>query len=116
MLHRYALWHVLRRLRGRLNGADTTHDQAVAAQRVINAAMTLLDWFTDRGLTLATAGQGDLDAWLINAKPSYRLDAGNFVRWAKKQKLTKLDFAATRWTGPSGVIDTETRRHGSSPQ
>jgi hypothetical protein len=109
LLHRYALWHVLRRLRGRLNGADTTHDQAVAAQRVINAAMTLLDWFTDRGLTLATAGQGDLDAWLINAKPSYRLDAGNFVRWAKKQKLTQLDFAATRWTGPSGVIDTETR-------
>ncbi len=33
----------------------------------------------------------------------------NFVRWAKKHKLTRLDFATVRWSGPSGVIDTETR-------
>jgi hypothetical protein len=33
MLHRYAIWHVVRRLRGRLGGADTTHEQVVAAQR-----------------------------------------------------------------------------------
>lgn len=111
MLQRYALWHVLRRLRGRLNGANTTHEQAVAAQRVINAAITLLDWLTPHGLTLATARQGDLETWLASAKPSYRVDAGNFVRWARRQKLTQLDFAATRWTGPSGIIDTETRWH-----
>jgi hypothetical protein len=30
-------------------------------------------------------------------------------RWARKQKLTRLDFAAVKWTGPSGVMDTETR-------
>jgi len=109
MLHRYAIWHVVRRLRGRLGGADTTHEQVVAAQRVINAAIDLLDWLTDHGLTLGTARQGDLDTWLTTAKRSYRTDAGNFVRWAKKQRLTRLDFPATRWSGPSGVIDTETR-------
>jgi len=32
-----------------------------------------------------------------------------FVRWARRQKLTGLDFAATRWGGPTGVIDAETR-------
>lgn len=109
MLQRYAVWHVLRRLRGRLTGSDTTHEQVVAAQRVIKAAMNLLDWLTDHELTLATARQGDLDAWLLTAKRSYRIDAGNFVRWAKKQKLTQLDFPATRWGGPTSVIDTETR-------
>lgn len=109
MLHRYAVWHVLRRLRGRLKGADTTHEQIVSAQRIIKAAINLLDWFTAHRLTLATARQGDLEAWLITAKPSYRIDAGNFVRWAKKQKLTRLEFPATRWSGPSGLIDTETR-------
>jgi hypothetical protein len=109
MLHRYAVWHVLRRLRGRLKGADTTHEQVVSAQRIIKAAINLLDWFTAHRLTLATARQGDLEAWLITAKPSYRIDAGNFVRWAKKQKLTPLEFPATRWSGPSGLIDTETR-------
>ena len=109
ILHRYAVWHVLRRLRGRLRDTDTTHEQAVAAQRVINAAIALLDWLTEHGLTLATAGQADLDTWLLQAQPGHRTDAGNFVRWANKQKLTRLDIAATKWTGPSGVIDTETR-------
>jgi hypothetical protein len=109
MLHRYAVWHVLRRLRGRLKGAGTTHEQVVAAQRVIKAAIGLLDWLTAHQLTLATARQGDLEAWLVAAKPSYRIDAGNFVRWAKTHKLTQLDLPATRWSGPSGVIDTETR-------
>jgi hypothetical protein len=39
----------------------------------------------------------------------HRREAGNFVRWAKQQKLTRLDFAATRWSGPTQAIDTETR-------
>ena len=34
---------------------------------------------------------------------------GPFIRWAKKQKLTRLDFPATAWTGPTGVLDTEGR-------
>ena len=109
LLHRYAVWHVMRRLRARLGGTHATNGQVRAAQRVIKAATALLDWLTVRDLTLATARQGDLDAWLASAQASHRTDAGNFVRWARKQKLTSMDFAATRWGGPAGVIDTETR-------
>jgi hypothetical protein len=109
LLHRYAIWHVIRRLRARLGGAHATHHQIVAAQRNIKAAVALLDWLTAHDLTLATARQGDLEAWLASAQPTHRTDAGNFARWARKQKLTSLDFAATRWGGPTGVIDTETR-------
>lgn len=109
LLHRYAVWHVLRRLRGRLGGTHATHGQVLAAKRIIKAAMALLDWLTARDLTLTTARQGDLEAWLASAQATHRTDAGNFVRWARKQKLTSLDFAATRWGGPAGVIDTETR-------
>lgn len=109
LLHRYAVWHVVRRLRGRLAGADTTRGQAVAARRNIRAAIVLLDWLAAHDRTLATARQGDLEAWLVNAQATHRADAGNFVRWARRQKLTRLDFAAVKWGGPSGVIDTETR-------
>ena len=109
LLHRYAIWHVVRRLRSRLGGAHATYSQAVAARRNIKAATVLLDWLTARGLTLATARQADLDAWLSSEHESYRADAGNFIRWARKHKLTRLDAAAARWGGPSGVIDTETR-------
>ena len=31
------------------------------------------------------------------------------MRWAKRQKLTTLDFAATKWAGPNGDIDSEAR-------
>lgn len=109
MLHRYAIWHVVRRLRGRLADADTTHDQTVAARRNIKAAIVWLVWLAAHDRTLATASQGDLDAWLSDSDATHRADVGNFVRWARKHKLTRLDFAAARWGGPSGIIDTETR-------
>jgi hypothetical protein len=67
LLHRYAVWHVTRRLRGRLGGAHATHGQVVAAQRSIRAAVALLGWLAARDLTLATAGQGDLEVWLASA-------------------------------------------------
>ncbi|HUL25456.1 MAG TPA: hypothetical protein VLW44_06760 [Streptosporangiaceae bacterium] len=108
-LHRYAVWHVTRRLRARLGGAHATPNQVTAAQRNIKAAAALLDWLSARDLTLATARQGDLETWLASAQATHRADAGNFVRWARKHKLTSLEFAAIRWSGPAGVIDTEAR-------
>jgi uncharacterized protein YidB (DUF937 family) len=109
LLNQYAVWHVTRRLRSRLAGNHATHAQALAAQRNIKAAIALLDWLTARGLTLESARQGDLETWLGEAQASHRTDAGNFARWARRNKLTTLDFAAVKWGGPSGVIDTETR-------
>ncbi len=46
LLHRYAVWHVVRRLPGRLDRAHATHGQ-------VQAAIALLDWLTARDLTLA---------------------------------------------------------------
>ena len=109
LLHQYATWHVVRRLRSRLAGQDATYGQFVSAQRNVRAAIALLDWLADRGLTLENARQGDLDTWMGDAGAVHRTDAGNFVRWARRNKLTTLDFAAVKWGGPSGVIDTETR-------
>jgi hypothetical protein len=109
LLHRYALWHLLRRLRGRLGDAATTHQQAVSVQQHVKAASTLLNWLNASGLTLANCQQRDLDTWLASDDAAHRREAGHFVRWARSQKLTRLEFAATRWDGPAGVIDTETR-------
>jgi len=109
LLHRYAIWHLLRRLRRRIGSTETTHTQTVGIRRHIRAAITLLDWLTARDLTLATARQGDLDAWITSGQATGRREAGHFVRWARGQKLTSLDFPATRWGGPAGIIDTETR-------
>jgi hypothetical protein len=109
VLHRYAVWHLLRRLRQRNNGAHATHTQITVVQQQITAAISLLDWLTTHQLTLDSARQGDLDTWLTSEDSSHQREAGNFVRWARRQKLTSLDFAATRWDGPTRTIDTQAR-------
>jgi hypothetical protein len=109
MLHHYAVWHLLRRLRRRTGSTDTTHGQLVGVRQHVKAAIAFLDWLTARDLTLADCRQNDLDAWIAGGQASYRRETGHFIRWAKKQKLTSLDFPATRWGGPSRVIDTEAR-------
>lgn len=109
LLRRYALWHILRRLRRRLNGTHATHNQLVTARQHVRAAITLLDWLAANDLTLAAADQGDLDTWLTSDDAIHRHEAGHFVRWANKQKLTSLELPAARWGGPTGVIDTEAR-------
>jgi hypothetical protein len=109
ILHRYAVWHVLRRLRQRNGGDCVTRGQADTARRNITAAAAFLDWTAARGHTLGTCPQGDLDEWRAAANAGQRGPAGNFVRWARRQKLTSLDFPATRWAGPARVIDAEER-------
>lgn len=109
MLHHYGVWHALRKLRQRCSGQDATYAQVCGVRQHLTAAITLLDWLADRGLDMATAQQGDLEAWLTSDHVPHRRMAGNFVRWAKAQQLTRLDFAATKWAGPIGVIDAEAR-------
>jgi hypothetical protein len=109
VLHRYAVWHVLRRLRHRTRNGSTTANQAAFARGHIQAAGAFLDWLTARRLSLATSTQRDLDAWMAAASAAQQGRTGPFVRWAKRQKLTGLDFPATGWNGPTGVLDTEGR-------
>jgi hypothetical protein len=109
LLHRYAIWHLLRRLRQRTNTTHVTCAQAVTVKRHVRAAIALLDGLAARGRALADARQGDLDAWLTSDQACHRRDAGHFVRWAGQHKLTNLEFPATRWHGPARTIDTEAR-------
>ncbi len=56
----------------------------------------LLDWLAEHNLTLTTARQGDLETWLASPEATHREGTGNFVRSARRQKLTRLDFAAVK--------------------
>ena len=49
---------------------------------------------------------------MTSDETTHRREAGHFVRWARTQKLTGLDFPATKWGGPARILDTEARwRH-----
>jgi len=58
LLHRYAVWYLLRRLRSRNNSTHTSHSQVVTVQRHTRAAIALLDGLTTRGRTLDDARSG----------------------------------------------------------
>ncbi|MFF2964461.1 hypothetical protein ACFVT1_37535 [Streptomyces sp. NPDC057963] len=110
ILHRYAVWHHLRRLRGRLGVGHTTHLQMANVRSHITAAVNFLDWLSSRGLTLTTCTQPDLDQWKAGEDLSYRDQTGHFIRWATKNRLAKgMTFGAERWQGPVGPHDSEGR-------
>ncbi len=110
ILHHYAVWHLLRRLRRRNNGADTNHEQYAVVRQRVRAAAVLLDWLAARNLSLATCRQGDLEQWLTGDEALNRQEAGHFVRWAASQHLATLAFPATRWQGPARPLDDQARR------
>ncbi len=109
LLHRYAVWHLLRRLRYRARGQDTTHEQLAVVRQRVRAAVVLLGWLAAQGLTLGTCRQGDLERWLSGDEATHRQEAGHFVRWAARQRLTTLAFPATRWQGPARPLDGQAR-------
>jgi hypothetical protein len=108
LLKRYAVWHLMRRLRRRKT-EPTTYNQATLIKAHVRVATQLLDWLQSRDLTLASADQGHLDAWLATEGATRRGDAGNFIRWAASKRLCRLQLPATRWAGPSGAIDADKR-------
>ncbi|MFF4249384.1 hypothetical protein ACFYY2_33675 [Streptomyces sp. NPDC001822] len=110
ILHRYATWHLLRRLRRRSRGKDITHYQLTVARQHLRAAVHLLDWLEEHNLTLATCRQADLERWMTSDDTRHRREAGHFGRWALAQKIARdLSFPAERWNSPSQAMDDEAR-------
>jgi hypothetical protein len=108
-LRGYALWHHLRRLRGRLDGRPASRQQAKNVHDQVAAAAAFLDWLTARGLPLGTCTQVGLDQWLAGTS-SHLVRSANFIRWAVARKhASGLTAPATRWTGPSGPLDQDRR-------
>ena len=106
IVQRYALWHVLRRLRQRNAGHEATSEQLGVARRQVREAVALLDWLSGENLTLGTCRQGDLDRFLVEVPRQF---AAHFVRWASGQRLCRLTYPAIRWSGPTSALDHEAR-------
>jgi hypothetical protein len=109
VLHSYAVWHHLRRLRGRLDGQPASHQQVNNIRQQVAGAAAFLDWLHTRESTLATCTQADLDQWLAG-KPGSASRSANFVRWATTHHhAPRLTAPATRWTGPAEPLDQDRR-------
>jgi hypothetical protein len=79
ILRSYGTWRHLRRLRAVADRQPITADQVAYACNTITAAAGLLNWLHERGQTLATCTQDDIDDWL--AIDTFSRSRG-FVIWA----------------------------------
>jgi hypothetical protein len=110
LLHSYAIWHHLRRLRRRLGAKPATTRQVVNVRTHITAAIGFLDRLASENLTLATCTQPDLDRWAGAETSTHWNATGHFVRWAVTHRHARgLTFSAARWEGPRGPHDGEKR-------
>ncbi|WP_338672661.1 site-specific integrase [Streptomyces sp. SCSIO 30461] len=109
VLHRYTIWHLVRRLRRRNNGRPLTPQQFISARQRTHAAVAFQNWLTAHDLTLETCQRADLDRWLTDDLATYRRTAGHFIRWARANKLTTVHVPAVRWNGPTQPLDDEQR-------
>ncbi|MGH3799131.1 MAG: hypothetical protein ACRDTD_03180 [Pseudonocardiaceae bacterium] len=105
LLHRYLIWHLLRRLRTRNNGRPTTRQQTLRIRAHRRAAQAFLDWLDTHNLTLDSFRQADLDRWLTDPTGGYRYETATFIRWAHANKLTPAHLPAQRWHGPVNPLD-----------
>jgi hypothetical protein len=109
VLHRYTSWHLVKRLRGRNNGRPTSRQQMLRIRGHARAASAFLDWLDTHNLTLGSRGQADMDRWVTDDSGAYRFETGNFVRWARTNKLTTADLPCVRWGGPAQLLDDQHR-------
>jgi hypothetical protein len=83
----FALWQVLRRARCRVARRPFTAASAgTRARATITAAMTFLAWLDQRGQTLRTLRQPDVDDWLAGGPQHHEIRP--FLRWTSDRGLT----------------------------
>jgi hypothetical protein len=109
ILHRYTIWHLLRRLRARNNGRLTSRQQVLRIRSHTRAADAFLNWLDTHELTLGCCTQADLDRWASDDSGAYRFETGNFIRWAHANKLTAGHLSSLRWVGPTQLLGDQHR-------
>jgi hypothetical protein len=101
ILHRYATWHLLRRLRRRSRGKEVTHYQIKVARQHLRSAVCLLDWLEGQNPTLATCRQTDLERWMTSDTSAF----------ATRQAASRAGPFPRR----SSAISASQPRHGTAP-
>lgn len=95
LLHTYAEWHCLPRLRRHSQSAAITAGQDSSVRTDLRNIAALLAWLRERNLDLNSCGQPELDAYYAGV-PRYRaVVIAKFLRWASAQ-----GHASKSLTGP----------------
>ncbi|WP_444468379.1 hypothetical protein ACR31U_35255 (plasmid) [Streptomyces rochei] len=101
IVHHYARWQPLRRLRRLPHGSHVTHGQADSVRMEIRSIVRLAEQLHRDGTGLGTCTQDQIDAWLADGSPQHTLVRG-FLHWTTRHGHSRVltaplytsDFAA----------------------
>ncbi|MET9251112.1 hypothetical protein [Nonomuraea sp. NPDC003709] len=82
----FATWHVLPALRNRAERGHITPSVRDGAGDQIRSATSFLWWLDNRGHTLASCRQNDIDAWFAENTESARNRLRPFLTWAMQSR------------------------------
>ncbi len=77
----YAQWHLLRRLRRKLERGMATRGTVGWFQQRVRIASHFIGWLATNGLTIATCTQPDIDLWLVESQVTTAYSVRDFLRW-----------------------------------
>ena len=83
LVHAFATWHVIRRLRHRARTASRPRTYTASGRREIKAAAEFLAWLAARGTPLTGCRQAHIDDWLATGPAA--CNARGFLAWAAGQ-------------------------------
>jgi integrase len=109
IVHRFATWHILPRLRSRAERkAITPAGRGFAGDQVAQATR-FFGWLADRGLGLADCRQADIDAWHAEHKQHDRVTLRAFLLWCMESRLVQPLTLPTARSGHAAPL-TSARR------
>lgn len=108
LVHAYATWRVLRRLRRSAERASRPRTYTRNARATISAAAAFSNWLADHSIPLAEAGQTDVDTWLTGGPARYQ--ARDFLRWAANSGHSRTLLVPTLGRTPGRTLGVDERR------
>ena len=106
LVHAYATWRVLRRLRVSAEHAGRERSYTRHAHINITAAVGFLTWLDKRGTILTDVGQGDIDIYLTGGPARYHVR--DFLQWAAAGRHAHhLDVPTLAWAPGQAAASDE---------
>lgn len=104
IVHRYATWHILRRLREAAVQGPIGHYRGQSARHRVRVAADFLDYLTSANTGLDTCRQGDLDRWFATTIDSTRSASRDFIGWAMSSRhMPRLQQPRTHEHAPAPI-------------
>lgn len=107
LLHAYATWQVLRRLRRRATNNTTGRTPTSYPRNQLLVAARFLGWLDQRGVPLAHCRQDDVDTWLADGPAGYPIR--HFLGWAAEHHHCPAMLVPTLPRTAGTAIDADER-------